>query len=501
MNANIQSINPVMAAQSNAARRGWRSVPLWVAVAALSFHAAYTIAGAGFLLVVYLFALLQLSRGETWRQAWYAGLATGVLAGAPQLAFFWRIFGGAAVALWMVYALWIGLFVALARLARRELGERWGLAAAAVFWMGLEYFRSELYYLRFSWLNIGYAFSGNVAAMPLRVLGMYGAGFVMMGAAALASGYWEKSRAKAVAALAVCLALMAGGGWLANRIQPGAGQTVRVAGLQLEFPAEHELLLSLDKLVREHPEAELLVLSEYTFADEVPEKVLRWCRDHGRYLIVGGKDPAPGRNFFNTAFVIGPLGTVLFKQAKSVPIQFFKDGLPAPEQRVWDSPWGKLGICICYDLSYTRVTDRLIALGAQALVVPTMDVADWGAAQHRLHGRVAPVRAAEYGVPIFRLASSGISQAVDARGNVMASAPFPGDGAVLLGELRLARPGRQPLDRWGAPICTVLTALAAAYFIMKTVLVHSRKRASAELAAPPGALAAGEPEAASAPWR
>src|SRR4029077_6618928 len=116
------------------------------------------------------------------------------------------------------------------------------------------------------------------------------------------------------------------------------------------------------------------------------------------------------------------------RQVKAVPIQFFKDGLPATEQKLWDSPWGKLGICVCYDLSYSRVTDNLIRLGAQALIVPTMDVVDWGEGQHELHARVAPVRAAEYGLPIFRLASSGISQAVDRTGNVLAKAPCPGDG-------------------------------------------------------------------------
>jgi apolipoprotein N-acyltransferase len=54
-----------------------------------------------------------------------------------------------------------------------------------------------------------------------------------------------------------------------------------------------------------------------------------------------------------------------------------------------------IGICICYDLSYSRVTDRLLRLGAQALIVPTMDLIDWGRRQHELHARVAPMRAAE----------------------------------------------------------------------------------------------------------
>ena len=67
-----------------------------------------------------------------------------------------------------------------------------------------------------------------------------------------------------------------------------------------------------------------------------------------------------------------------------MPIQFFKDGFPAREQKLWDSPWGKIGICICYDLSYTRVTDELVRLGANALIVPTMDIIDWGRNQHEV---------------------------------------------------------------------------------------------------------------------
>jgi len=113
----------------------------------------------------------------------------------------------------------------------------------------------------------------------------------------------------------------------------------------------------------------------------------------------------------------------------------------------------------CYDLSYARVIDRLVSLGAQALVVPTMDVAEWGAHQHRLNARVAPMRAAEYGLPIFRVASSGISQLVDECGRVRASAPFPGEGAVLAGELPLVKASRLPIDRWLAPPSAALTGL------------------------------------------
>jgi apolipoprotein N-acyltransferase len=227
----------------------------------------------------------------------------------------------------------------------------------------------------------------------------------------------------------------------------------------MEFPTEKEVLLRLTQLIREHPEAELLVLSEYTFTEPVPVKVRDWCRKNGRYLIVGGKAPATEGQFYNTAFVIGPDGQDVFQQVKGVPIQFFKDGLPAPEQRVWQSPWGRIGICICYDLSYRRVVDHLIEQGAEAIIVPTMDVVDWGLEQHKLHARVAPLRAAEYRMPIFRLGSSGISQVVDSRGKVLSAAPCPGEGAELTGVLRMGTPGRLPADHWLAPACVALTAI------------------------------------------
>ncbi len=185
--------------------------------------------------------------------------------------------------------------------------------------------------------------------------------------------------------------------------------------------------------------------------------------------MVGGKDPIADGDFYNTAFVIGPDGNVVFRQVKVVPIQFFKDGRPAREQKLWNSPWGKIGICVCYDLSYTRVTDRLVKLGAEALVVPTMDVADWGQAQHELHGRIAPTRAAEYGLPIFRLASSGISQVVDSAGRVTATAPFPGDGAGLAGTIELRGAGSRPLDRWLAPLAVGVTALLTLWFLVQEV--------------------------------
>ena len=486
------------------------AILLWVFVAAASFHAAYASVYASPLILLYLFALLQLAQADRWRQAFYSGLAVGLLIAAVRLAFFCRIFSGGALALWLVYAVWIGLFAALARLCLRtaephawpgalgrfspshssstearvpaglgeeaiagarsshssgdlspgRVGLKWGWLLVPFLWTGLEYFRSELYYLRFSWLNVGYGFAGAPWQGTLSLVGTYGLGFLLIGLASVAACFWRMSRVRAVTVLlvgagGVCLAGMLSGRGLPLQAVSG----VHVAGVQMEFPTEKEVLFRLNDAIRVRPETELVVLSEYTFDGPVPAGVKEWCRENRRYLIAGGKDPVPGGSFHNTAYVVGPGGDIVFRQVKAVPIQFFKDGLPAPEQKLWGSPWGKIGICICYDLSYTRVTDRLVELGAEAIIVPTMDVADWGQAQHELHARIAPVRAAEYGIPLFRLASSGISQLVDRSGRVTATAPCPGDGAMVAGTLEMRGAGGRPLDRWLAPFATAVTAV------------------------------------------
>ncbi|HOX56203.1 MAG TPA: nitrilase-related carbon-nitrogen hydrolase [Candidatus Paceibacterota bacterium] len=454
-------------------------ISLWVVVAAAAFHAAYASVHGSLLIVLYLFALLQLAQAGRWRLAFYPGLAVGLLIAVARLGFFWVLFSGAAIALWFVYAFWIGLFVALARLCLTRFGRARGFLLVPFVWAGLEYFRSELYYLRFSWLSIGYAFAEAPWQAALRFTGVYGAGLLLAGVAAAAVFCWQKSKVRAAVVLVLGAGAFALGGDLVGSHTSTPGPGVRVAGVQMEFPLEAEVVLRLNDLIREHPDTELAVLSEYTFTGPVPDPVREWCREHSRYLVVGGKAPATGTNFYNTAFVIGPDGDIVFRQVKAVPIQFMNDGLAAPEQKVWDSPWGKIGICICYDLSYTRVNDRLVRQGAQALIVPTMDVADWGQAQHELHARIAPVRATEHRLPIFRLASSGISQLTDHAGRVLASAPCPGDGVTLAGTLELRGTGRLPADRWLAPFSVAVTAVLMVMFFLH------RPRASHAPSEPP----------------
>ena len=452
---------------------GWKKSFLWLALAVACFHAAYTsihYPAAGLLIFGYAFGLVKLTDQPNVRRAFYFGLATGFLCYAPQLFFFFRIFNIAAIVLWLVLAFWVGLFAAIVCGSAR----RWGKVKTAwlipIIWTGIEYFRSELYFLKFSWMNVGYA-------LQFPIFGMYGCAFFIFSIITVFLFYRGKifsclTKITLVEAILIFVLL-----WiLAAMFLPALADSKRklpkpvtFVGVQMEFPPQAVIPQILNQALAKNTNAPIFVLSEYSLDGGVPDALKNWCREHSRYLVIGGKDYIPNdehHNYYNTAFVVGTNGDIVFKQVKSVPIQFFKDGLPAPEQKVWNSPWGKIGFCICYDLSYTRVTDELVRQGAQLIICPTMDVESWGRHQHELHSRVAPVRAAEYGVPIFRVASSGISQAVTGGGQVIAQTSVGGYGEIFSAQLRLPRQGSIPLDRYLAPLCTGVTGLVTTILLL-----------------------------------
>jgi apolipoprotein N-acyltransferase len=441
-------------------------------LAVMSFHLAYLVPNCGILFVLFFYCLFHLANVPTCLKAFYIGLAIGLAIYAPQLSFFWNLFKIAAIPLWAVLSLWLSLFLLLGRACLARFGLVGWACAAPFVWLGLEYFRSELYYLRFSWSNAGYAFSNSYALHYAACYGVYGIGFVLMAIAVLLVVFTTFAwRAKIFAATAAVILL------LYPALAPAPQNTNRgfqVTGIQLEFPSVSETRFALDQAIAKFPDTDLFVLSEYAFTGPVPPLIRKWCVKHHKYLVAGGEDIISSSQYYNTAFVLDPQGEIIFKQGKCIPIQFFKDGLPAPAQTLWSSPWGKLGLGICYDASYTRVTDELVRQGAQGLIFPTMDVQDWGNHQHQLHSRIAPMRAAEYALPVFRLCSSGISQYADSGGRVLNSAPFPGEGATMNAQMQLVSRGRMPPDRLPA-LLSAAFALALSVYLAVNRFCHRSK--------------------------
>jgi len=204
----------------------------------------------------------------------------------------------------------------------------------------------------------------------------------------------------------------------------------------------------------------------------VPESVRAWCREHRRHLLAGGKEPAANGNYTNTAFVIGPDGEVVFKTGESRAGAVHEGRIAGPRTAGVASPWGKIGIGICYDLSYARVTDRADPAGApRPLIVPTGDLSEWAgsstsctAASGRCARRSTAYRSSGFPRPASR-------KWWTARGRFRPARRFPGELATIAGVLELQQPGTLPLDRWVAPLSVFVTALV----ICGLILVLFRK--------------------------
>ncbi len=441
-------------------RRGssWRQWSAEILLSVSLFHAAMAVPRvAGWFVVLSLVFLLRLRRAATVRRAFYGGLLVGIGVMAPQLLFLWKIFGPFAAVLWFLLGIWFAIFVAAGKLVERRFGRDWGVAIAPFLWLGLEFIRCEVWPLKFAWLTPGFALPAEWWAGSFHHLGIYGTGALLVYAAA-----WVADTSRGAIKWVLPAILPAGLMALPSAKAPAdSGRSITVAGVQWEDPLPEQVIGGLDEALAQAPDADLLVLSEYTYQTEPPPELLEWCRQHRKHVLVGGVDRHTGEHteerVYNTAFLVGPQGDIVLRQVKSVPIQFMADGLPARRQRLWDSPAGRVGFAICYDMNYVRVMDRLIARDAGLLVVPAMDVIGWGEHAHRLSAQLAAVRAAEYGVPLFRLASSGFSRIARPDGTVAKEAGVPGQGAIIHDRIALPGKGRRPLDRWLAWPCVALT--------------------------------------------
>ncbi len=421
--------------------------------------------------LLHLSALLFLRKLPSSRWAFYVTLLVGVGMYAPPLAFFYGLFGPPAVLLWLLLAIWPATFVVLVRWIEKSKGRTLALIVAPFLWTCLEYIRCEVWWLRFSWLSVG-SLLEHLGPFAWQTFGVYGLGTLAMGGAALAQGIAQRNSSWwTFQIIPIWLALLLGMRQIPMNHPISSRPPLRFAAVQLEFPGFPELLQALNRVAVEKPEAELVLLPEYALDGPVPDSLREWCRRHQKWLVIGGKELIDSTNYYNTAFVLGTNGATVFQQAKSRPIQLFKDGQPAISQQVWDSPWGKLGIAICYDASYRQVMDELLRQGAAAFLVLSMDVEDWGAREHRLNAQQARLRCLESGVPMVRVGSSGISQWISATGKELATAEFPGPGAVLSGALEIPdSPGTRPWDSWFAPLCAIAGVGLGAVQVFRSLL-------------------------------
>lgn len=113
---------------------------------------------------------------------------------------------------------------------------------------------------------------------------------------------------------------------------------------------------------------------------EIWQALSDMAKENGLYLVAGSVPEDDGGKTYNTSYVFDPEGKCIAKHRK---VHLFdidvKGGQRFMESETltagdslttFDTPWGKMGLCICYDIRFPEWT-RLMALeGVKAVFIP-----------------------------------------------------------------------------------------------------------------------------------
>lgn len=144
------------------------------------------------------------------------------------------------------------------------------------------------------------------------------------------------------------------------------------------------------------------------------------AKDLGRWLLIGSLwiNEEGGKRVANRQFLITPDGEI---KARYDKINMFDVDLPNGEvyresksfapgstAKLIDTPWGKLGMTICYDLRFPHLYRQLAQAGARLIAIPAAFTKTTGEAHWHVLQRA---RAIETGAFVFSPAQTGMHPA------------------------------------------------------------------------------------------
>ncbi len=108
--------------------------------------------------------------------------------------------------------------------------------------------------------------------------------------------------------------------------------------------------------------------------------ISKCARENGVFLVAGSIPEMEDERVYNTSFVFDPAGKQIARHRKmhlfDIDVvggqRFFESETfsPGSQVTVFDTPYGLIGLCICFDMRFPELV-RLMALkGVQAVIVP-----------------------------------------------------------------------------------------------------------------------------------
>ncbi len=401
--------------------------------------------------------------GLTFCRTQLLGAVLGIVFYYGTLYWIYNIFGFLGFLLIFILVVYTSVYAYLLGF----MFSKWGnhlvhIFSPAILWVAIEYVKSEGWWAKFAWMNLGYSQHGFAPILQFAsIFGQYGISFlIVLVNSVIVFVLLNRNNKKFVAVTAtatlLCFGIMLG--WGAASSRKSYSPSVRVGLVQDE---SSELSAYVGLTERLPGDTGFILWPEYAvpeFLEERPDSLNHiedLAREKSSYLIVGSKERAETYSsdlkvrmmresgypenaiddmfkFHNTAYLFSPKGEIIGKYHKTNPIQFFADGVAGEDFPVFETEFGPIGILICYDADYSYVARNLVRNGAEILFIPTYDAIGWSELQHRQHSAMTSMRAVENGRFIARAATSGISQIIDPTGRIIESIGF-GESAAATG--------------------------------------------------------------------
>lgn len=171
---------------------------------------------------------------------------------------------------------------------------------------------------------------------------------------------------------------------------------MKIAQIQMHVSADKaENIRHACDLVRSAGDIDLAVLPEMfccpydnacfrdygePFAGPAQRAMSQLARERGIYLIAGSLPELEGHRVYNTSFVYAPDGTCIARHRKihlfDIDVeggQRFRESdtlSPGNDVTLFDTPWGRMGLCICFDLRFEELCRVMALEGARVLLAP-----------------------------------------------------------------------------------------------------------------------------------
>lgn len=439
--------------------------------------------GSGMLLSVFSAILLMLSFPpyNLWPLIWVgfvpmlvaqfrvmprrvSSLASAIAIGGWLGGYLTPIFAGSGL-----YITWLPLLIAGisyltdsgVRAFHERTGYRWFVPYGALNWVGFEMIRGFIPIMGTWGFVANTLYSQPWLIQPVSVFSIFGLGLLIMsvnyglglGTLFLFDRYWASNPDSPPLAghsvrywiLGVLVALVAWTGLSLALFHTQSPSMVRVAALH--YDAGMPPWNAVDKfaeLTRQAAEsgARIVVWPEIAIQGDPQvtntDRFRQLAAETDLHLVLGYVVQVSEEAWRNEATVLSPDGQFLGIYGKDHPVTFAGEtSLTRGTYPVYETPLGRIGTIICYDLDFTDTARKITRKGAQLILVPSHD---WPqiATKHYTH---LVFRAVENRVSLVKADNSGNdSVIVDPNGRIIALALTPdGDhaGQVLVADVPL----------------------------------------------------------------